>query len=116
MKEKVFKIPRDQLVPDLAPRRGACYATDMITVDGHPVGFMCREEPSNDVDGGWRFFSGKESQEYVDDADNLALYDVNTIANCDRAIIPFLDAPIGSAFERSADGGFVVVEFSPSED
>ena len=34
----------------------------MITVDGYPVGFMYREEP-NDVDGGWRFFSGKESQD-----------------------------------------------------
>jgi hypothetical protein len=30
----------------------------------------------------------------------VGLYDVNTIANCDPTIIPYLDAPVLSAFER----------------
>ena len=77
----------------------------MITVHGRKVGYMYRETPDNDSDSGWRFFAGNETQEYVDDPDNLSLYDVNTIANYDREIIPYLADPIGSAYERDTSGG-----------
>jgi hypothetical protein len=51
------------------------------------------------VDSGWRFLSGYESDEYMNDPD----------------IVPFLDAPIGSAFERpNGAGEFVEVhDFTP---
>ena len=103
MKDRNFFIPADEIDPTLAPGRGSGYATDAITVDGEPVGFMYREPPDNPIDSGWRFFAGTESQEYLDDPDNLAIYDVNTIANYDQEIIPLLDAPVGSAFERMPD-------------
>lgn len=61
---------------------------------------MYREEPDGAYDSGWRFFSGEETQEYVDDPNNIMVYDVNTIANYDPAIIPYLDSPYGSAFRR----------------
>jgi len=78
---------------------------------------MYREASDNDSDSGWRFFSGEESQEYVDDPDNLSLYDVNTIANYDPEIIPYLDAPIGSAYERAeSDEGFRRVESPQRKD
>jgi hypothetical protein len=98
-RDKVFKIPGDQ-IRQLIPDMGGCFASDRITVDGAPVGYMYREQPEEGFDCGWRFFAGDESQEYADAADNFAIYDVNTICNCDPAIIPFLDAPIGSAFGR----------------
>jgi hypothetical protein len=54
--------------------------------------------------------SGKESQKYMDDPSNLEIYDVNTIANYDPEIVPFLSAPCGSAFERDSEtAGFVKV-------
>jgi hypothetical protein len=96
---KPFKIPRGQLrriIPDM----GGCYATDRITVDGSKVGYMYREEPRNNIDSGWRFLAGDESQEYADAPDNWAIYEVNTICNCDEAITPYLRAPVGSAFGR----------------
>jgi hypothetical protein len=78
-----------------------------------PVRFMYRELPDDDVDSGWRFFSGEEPQEYVDDPANLGIYNVNTIANYDPAIIPHLDAPVFSAFERFPDTNeFVAVPFA----
>jgi len=98
-RDKAFKIPGDQ-IRRLIPNMGSCLASDRITVDGAPVGYMYREQPDNDVDSGWRFFAGDESQEYADTPDNFAIYDVNTICNYDAAIIPFLDAPVGSAFGR----------------
>ena len=52
----------------------------------------------------------------MDDADNHGAYDVNTIANYDREIIPFLNAPIGSTFARNLRSGkFEEVESEPDE-
>ena len=79
---------------------GFCLASDHITVDGMRVGFMYREEPDSSDDSGWVFLSGLESQEYLDEPSNLALYDLNTIANYDPAIVPFLEDPVGSAYGR----------------
>jgi hypothetical protein len=112
---KKFKLSAKQIV-ELAPGYGGCFATDKITVDGMPVGYMYREVGDFEEDGGWRFLAGCESQEYMDDANNLGLYDVNTIANYDPDIIPFLDAPEGSAFARDSSGQFVAVDFRPLED
>lgn len=106
MPQKRFRLRADQIRP-LAEGRGACFATDMITVAGHRVGFMYRERPEMPPDSGWRFFSGTETQEYVDDPQNIMLNDVNTIANYDPDIMPFLDAPYPIAFERDRSGRFV---------
>ena len=107
---KSFRLPADQIKP-LAAGRGTCFATDCITVDGDKVGYMYRQAPDNGRDSGWRFFAGHESDDYVNDLDHIALYDVNTIANYDRDIIALLDAPAGSAFQRDASGAFHPVEF-----
>jgi hypothetical protein len=112
---KKFALSADQIKP-LAKNRGGCIATDMITVQGDKVGYMYRERADNDVDSGWRFMSGRESQAYVDDAGNHGVYDVNTIANYDPDIIPFLDAPVGTAFERQGGSGrFTQIEGTPWE-
>jgi hypothetical protein len=115
MAEKRYKISAEEMKP-LAEGRGGCFATDMITVDGYKVGYMYREPLDFPDDSGWRFFSGKESEDYLDDPDHTAIYDVNTIANYDSAIIPLLDTPIGSAFERRGlFKKFVAVPFEPHD-
>ena len=102
--QKRFRLSADQIKP-FARGHGYCIATDRITVDGLPVRYMYREAPDKPGDSGWRFFAGDESDDYANDAENLALYDVNTIANYDQDIIPHLSAPYGSAFERNAKPG-----------
>lgn len=97
--KKAFKLPPEQ-IRRLIPNMGGCYASDRITVDGSPVGYMYREEPDNEIDSGWRFFAGDESQGYADTPDNFAIYEVNTICNYDPAVVPYLNAPYGSAFGR----------------
>ena len=99
---KNFKLTKEQIRP-LAEGRGGCIATDKITVEGLPVRFMYRTPPKNNIDSGWKFMSGFESDDYMNTASNHGVYDVNTIANYDESIIPFLDSDIGSVFEK-ADG------------
>lgn len=114
---KGFKLKPEDIRP-LATGRGACIATDMITRQGKRVGFMYREAPDNDTDSGWRFMSGLEDQDYMDEADNHGVYDVNTIANYDPTIIPLLDEPQGAVFERvpGAANFRPVDDWSPPED
>ena len=96
---KNFKLKESDIKP-LIPPMGGCTATDKITVEGMKVGFFYREDPRFDQDSGWRMMSGTETQEYINDSSNTAIYDLNTIANYDPAIIAFLDFPVGSEFER----------------
>jgi hypothetical protein len=100
----------------LAEGRGSCIASDRITVDGKGVGFMFREAPCEATDSGWRFLSGEETQEYAQTPANFAIYDVNTIANYDPSIIDHLDAPVGSAFGRDADGTLLPEEMPSDPD
>lgn len=111
MAEKSFRLAATEIKPR-AKGYGYCYASDRITVDGWPVGYMYREPGDRSGDSGWRFFAGDESQDYADTAENFEIYDVNTIANYDPGIIPLLDAPAASAFARNAvTGAFEAVQF-----
>jgi hypothetical protein len=102
MSSKKYKLGADQIVQLIEPM-GGCIATNKITVEGELVDYMVREEPNNYIDSGWQFFSGTEDQEYIDNASNSDIYDVNTIANYDRAVIPYLQLPIGTQLERIRD-------------
>jgi hypothetical protein len=114
--KKQYFLSLDQIKP-LSVRRGGCFVGDRISVDGRKVGYMSREEPDNDEDSGWQFFAGVESQEYSDNTENFAIFDVNTIANHDPDVILLLDAPVGSAFERDPESGrFPQEKFEPPEE
>lgn len=99
-KPKNFKLAAAEIVRLLDRPMGAGLATDHITVEGYPVGYMYREEPDGPTDSGWRFLSGHETQAYADVAEHWAFYDLNTIANYDRAVIPYLGMKIGAELER----------------
>src|SRR4051812_28022681 len=90
--KKNFKLRADQIKALVRPMGGAL-ATDRITVDGMPVGYMYRELPDLPEDSGWRFFAGDEDRAYVDNLANTSVYAVNTIANYDPDIISHLETP-----------------------
>ena len=104
---KQFALSAKQIKP-LAEGIGSCIATDMITVNGCPVGYMVREPSERPNDSGWCFMAGNESQDYMDNPENHGVYDVNTIANYSPEIIPYLKAPPGSAFARDPESGILV--------
>lgn len=116
MPDKQFKLSAEQIKP-LGRGHGFCLATDRITVDGRKVGYMYREKPDREGDSGWCFFAGDESEEYLADANKSGVYDVNTVANYDPGIIPLLDSPFGSAFERKGlFKKFVAVPFEADDE
>jgi hypothetical protein len=115
--EKAFKIDASKIKKRIAPM-GYCFASDLITVQGNEVGYMYRERPSKEKvqDSGWRFFSGQETDDYANDPQNIGMYDVNTIANYDPDIIPFVNSKYGVAFGRDPKTGkFVKEDFNPPE-
>ena len=111
MPAKALRIA-DHDLRSIVTAKGACLASDRIVVDGCQVGYCYREKPESEDDSGWRFFAGDEKLAYLDDADNLGLYEVNTIANYDEGIVGVLDYPVGSAFKRSESGAFEPAPFA----
>lgn len=93
---KRYRIAPQDIVEGLA-ENSECFATDRITVDGQPVGFMYRD------DSGWNFFAGDEDQAYVDNPSNIGLFTLNDIANYDHTIRPYLHAPPGTAWVREGN-------------
>ena len=72
--KKNFKLKAEDIKKLVSPM-GGCIATDTITVDGLLV-------------------------QYMDNSNNMGIYDVNTIANYDPAIIPYLNKPHGTSWQR----------------
>ncbi len=98
-------------IRDLVKKTGYSMVTNHILMDGLPILFMYREGPMDEEDSGWRFLSGLEDQEYLDEANNSKFLGLNTVANLDNQIIPHLNKPVGSELERkSGDEEFAILE------
>lgn len=96
---KEYKLKSEEIIK-LVELKGGCIASDKITIDGLQIGYMYRENPSNEFDSGWRFFAGSEDETYTNNPDNFDIFDLNTICNYDKTIIPYLKFEIGSSFEK----------------
>ena len=104
---KNYRLNDDTIVRLVRPM-GTCIASDRITVDGARVGSMVRKPPDRSRDSGWQFFAGDETDAHFDDPDARGVFDVNTICNYDRDVIPFLYALPGAVFERDEATGELV--------
>lgn len=104
--QKEYRLSKNQIRP-LAEGHGLCVVSDLITVDGMPVGFACREEPQDEVDSGWRFLAGTETDAYIDNTKNFSVLDVNVVANYDEGIVALLNEPVGAEFDRDESGNFL---------
>ena len=97
---KHYKLKAEDIKPLLPNDMGGSLATDKIMVDGEPITVMLRQQPAVKEDNGWIFLSGTEDPDYLDNAANWAPYAINTIANYEPAIIPYLDMPFGTELRR----------------
>jgi len=92
----------DNLVERYAKR---CFVTNRILREGAKVGYMYREEPDEDRDSGWRFTANDESDEYMQNTDNIAYVSVGLVLSRDDSFIHLLDSPSGSSFARDSRTG-----------
>ena len=88
---------------------GYVLASKMLVDGKRKVRYMYHEKPSNIQDSGWRFFCGDEDDDYVNNPDNIAIYDINTILGIDKSILPYLNSALGTAFEREDEKNTFVV-------
>jgi len=91
-------------------KRGYIIASNKVAIDKEIVGWMYREEATDETDSGWRVFSGYEDEEYANNSDNFGIYDAETIINIDKTIEVLLDSPIGSEYERAEEGMLVEIK------
>lgn len=83
---------------------------------GEPkVAFMIRRVPSEPGDSGWWFYTGLESAEYAADLANFDRFALRSIAEIDPDVLPFLEAPVGSIFDRNDETGRLESVVSPEE-
>ena len=79
-----------------------CFITKDVLNNNKKIKFMYHEQPDNEFDSGWRFFSGDETQEFVDDSTNLIFIPLSkVIQNVDSSIEKYLNYKNDIAFERS---------------
>jgi hypothetical protein len=101
----VLGLPEPATMRRLAPNT-MCFVTNRISADGASIGSMVRlpiEAGDREEDSGWQFMAGDEDQAYMDDPDDAHVFSLNTIADHDPAVIPFLDRPRGTAWGRKGD-------------
>lgn len=80
---------------------GYVIVSNLVAQERTRVGFLYRETPDNNLDSGWRIFSGSEDEDYIEDPDNFGIYDPKKIVKIDPTIEPLLASPYKTAFERT---------------
>lgn len=89
-----------------------CFVTNRILYENAPINYIYREEPMEKdegrdyVDTGWRILSGDESDEYMDDSENISLVSLGAVLSRDDSFIELLESQIGTSFERNENGIF----------
>jgi len=89
-----------------------CFATNKVLYDNAPINYIYREEPMEKdderdyIDTGWRILSGDESDEYMEDIENISLVSIGSVLKRDDSFIDLLDSEIGTSFERNENGIF----------
>lgn len=89
-----------------------CFVTNKILYENAPINYIYREEPMKKdeerdyVDTGWRILSGDESDEYMNDSENISLVSLGAVLSRDDSFIELLKSEIGKSFERNKNGIF----------
>ena len=81
------------------PNAGGCVVSKNILSNAGRLKWCIREESVNAVDNGWRFFSDIDTEEYLNDTDNMCICDFNTVANIEPAILAIYNLPVGTDLE-----------------
>ena len=71
-----------------------------VRTEGWKIGCGMRDKPTREGDSGWYFCVGDETDDHVNDANNLELWKVASVLMYDGALGEFIAAPYGTAIIR----------------
>jgi len=106
----------DDPIPDQTLQwQPRCIVTRGILYEGEKIGYLYREAPDHDRDSGWRFLSGVESDEYLDNSENVCAVSLGAVLRCDDRMIDLLgqSAPVAYLWDANSDG---FIEIEPAEE
>ena len=75
---------------------GGCVVSNNIINKKGVLKWCVRERSVNEVDNGWRFFADIDTDEILSDSSNLSIWDFNTVAEIEPAVLAIYNMPIGS--------------------
>lgn len=88
-----------------------CFVTRKVLYDGDKAGYLYREQPDEEGDSGWRIMAGNESEQYMNEQENIFYVSLGAVLNNDDSFVHLLDSPTGSAFELDKEAGeFIAVK------
>lgn len=107
----IIQVSIDDPTPSIVDRYIArCFVSHRILKDRQRVGYLYREDPDTEEDSGWRLLAGDESDEYVDDSNNLSFVSLGAVLNIDDSFVDLLESPAGCQFAfDDRTGEFVAV-------
>ena len=83
---------------------GGCVASkNLLNKYGH-LKWCFREKPINDIDTGWRFLSNIDTEEYINDSENLVICSINSIVQLEPAILSIMHLPVGTDVSLGCKG------------
>lgn len=85
----------------------ACVSKKIMD-EGWKIGYMYREEASDESDSGWIFMAGDEDDEYVEDYHNIQLMSIHSVMQYDGTIWKYINNPVGTRLIRISSDEFEV--------
>lgn len=73
---------------------------------GYKIGYGVRDEPVDDRDSGWFFSVGDETDEYINNTDNVEIWSVNSVLMYEPALMEFITEPYGTGIVRVSPDKF----------
>lgn len=75
---------------------GGCVVSNNILTKKGRVKWCIREQSVDKADNGWRFLSDIDTDEFLNNPNNMSVCDYNTIAEIEPAILAIYNMPIGT--------------------
>lgn len=85
-----------------ATKKAALCSSRVVGPKRKAVLFAYRQEPDNDMDSGWRFLHGDESESFLGDAKNCLVTPMDLVLAMDPTLEGLLERPVGAAFRRAS--------------
>ncbi len=76
-----------------------CLVSKNITHNLHPIKWMYREEPIEEFDSGWRVFCEEDTEEFINQPENVMPIEFNILANLNPHVVEVYNAPVGADLE-----------------